>query len=34
MEIFEHRDLRMSARYQHVSPEHLRQAIRALSGGR
>ena len=34
MEILGHRDLRMSARYQHVAPGHLQQAMGALSGGR
>jgi integrase len=32
MEILGHRDLRMSARYQHVAPEHLQRAMGALSG--
>ena len=31
MEILGHRDLRMSARYQHVTPGHLHQAMRTLS---
>jgi integrase len=34
MEILGHRDLRMSARYQHVAPDHLRSAVGALGGGR
>jgi integrase len=32
MEILGHRDPRMTARYQHLSPEHLREAVMALDG--
>ena len=32
MEILGHRDPRMTMRYQHVSPEHLRDAVQALDG--
>jgi integrase len=34
MEILGHRDLRMSARYQHVAPDHLRKAVGALGQAR
>jgi integrase len=34
MEILGHRDLRMSARYQHVSPDHLRTAVGTLGRAR
>jgi integrase len=34
MEILGHRDLRMSARYQHVAPDHLRSAVGALGRAR
>jgi integrase len=29
-EILGHRDMRMTARYAHLSPQHLREAMRAL----
>ena len=32
MEILGHRDLRMTARYQHLAPVHLRRAVDALGG--
>lgn len=32
MAILGHRDPRMTMRYQHVSPDHLRDAVRALDG--
>lgn len=35
-EILGHRDMRMTTRYAHLSPQHLRDAIKALDtpGGR
>jgi site-specific recombinase XerD len=33
MAMLDHRDPRMTMRYQHVSPEHLREALRAGSSG-
>jgi integrase len=32
MAILGHRDPRMTMRYQHVSPDHLREAVQALDG--
>jgi len=32
MAILGHRDPRMTMRYQHVSPDHLRDAVQALDG--
>ncbi|PYN56918.1 MAG: hypothetical protein DMD92_15030 [Candidatus Rokuibacteriota bacterium] len=32
MAILGHRDSRMTMRYQHVSPDHLREAVQALDG--
>ena len=32
MEILGHRDLRVTLRYQHLAPGHLRDAMRALDG--